>query len=84
MRCLAWLRGPIKTEKPAMTSMLPKLKASANFAGRRARKGRVRNATKKQAMAPRRHTMNPSNRSHLDSAKYASSSFDRSFERSGT
>lgn len=37
----------------------------------------------KHAAAPRVQIKKPTNRSHLDRAKYASSSFERSFERNG-
>ena len=83
------------------------LNDKANFAGRKARSGRVKNATAKQTAAPARQPKNPSNLSygnccqsrqrrqmdrsepnthlsHLDNAKYASSSFERSLERKGT
>jgi len=68
-RCLTWFMGPMSTEKPNITSRLPKLKAKANFAGRIASNGKVKKAIKKQATAPSKHAPNPSNLSHLDNAK---------------
>jgi len=69
---------------PPMNSMLPKLKATANLRGLIASIGIVKKATKKQTAAPAQQHKKPRNRSHLDSAKYASSSFVRSLLRRGT
>lgn len=70
--------GPTKTEKPNITKTLPRLSANANFAGRIGMSGAVRKATKKQTAAPNKHAPKPNNLSHLERAKYASSSFDLS------
>lgn len=83
MRCFAWFNGPIRTEKPNITSKLPKLNAKANFAGLMAMKGRVMKATKKQTAAPNKLAPNPSSLSQRDSANHASSSLERASDLRG-
>lgn len=83
IKCLMWFTGPTRIEKPTMTSKLPTLNASANFAGRTGSHGSPMNAKKKHTTAPTKHAPKPSNLSHRDRANQASSSFDRSPERSG-
>lgn len=79
-----WFIGPINTENPNITNKLPRLNDKANLDGRIASSGRVRNATKKHIAAPIKQPPKPSSLSHLDKANQASSSFERSFDRSGT
>jgi len=76
--------GPTKTANPNITRMLPRLRANANFAGRIGMSGAVAKATKKQTAAPNKHAPKPINLSHLERAKYASSSFDLSLDLRGT
>lgn len=78
-----WLMGPMRIEKPTMTSRLPVLNAKANFAGRTGSHGSPMKAKKKQTIAPIKHAPNPNNLSHLDNANQASSSFERSPDLSG-
>lgn len=68
---------------PNINNKLPILKATANFLGLMASIGIVKKATKKHTAAPAQHSRKPRNRSHLDNAKYASSSFVLSFDLSG-
>lgn len=67
-----------------MNRRLPALKLTANLRGLIASMGNVKKLTKKQTAAPAQHSKNPRKRSHLESAKYASSSFVRSLLRKGT
>jgi hypothetical protein len=61
--CFKWAIGPARMANPSMKRRLPILKATANLRGLTARRGRVRNATRKHTAAPAQHNKKPRKRS---------------------